>query len=33
MEVYAYFNNDVGGFALSNAQTLLARISERGKAT
>jgi uncharacterized protein YecE (DUF72 family) len=33
MEVYAYFNNDVGGFALSNAQALLGRISERGKAT
>jgi uncharacterized protein YecE (DUF72 family) len=30
MEVYAYFNNDIQGFALSNARCLLAMISEAG---
>jgi uncharacterized protein YecE (DUF72 family) len=32
MEVYVYFNNDIGGFALKNAQALLALISEGGRA-
>jgi uncharacterized protein YecE (DUF72 family) len=32
MEVYVYFNNDIGGFAIKNAQMLLDLISDVGRA-